>query len=77
MYHTKWIFVWYIIVMAGGIVWADSAARHGIDQLDVIHAMVNHYHHAPEYDDPPACPAACALICTSARPASSAASCLR
>ena len=38
--------------MARGIVWADSAARHGIDQLDVIHAIVNHYHHAPEFDDP-------------------------
>ena len=38
MHHTICIFVWYIIAMAGGIVWADSAA-HGINRLDVIHAM--------------------------------------
>ena len=36
----------------GGIVWADSAARHGVNRLDVIHAIVNHYHHAPQFDDP-------------------------
>ena len=30
----------------------DSAARHGINRLDVIHAIVNHYHHVPRFDDP-------------------------
>ena len=34
----------------GGIVWADSAARHGVNRLDVIHAIVNHYHQ--QFDDP-------------------------
>jgi hypothetical protein len=43
MYHTNLLFVWYIIAMAEGIVWADSASRHGVDRLDVIHAIVNHY----------------------------------
>ncbi|MHB1473989.1 MAG: hypothetical protein ACYCV4_10245 [Dermatophilaceae bacterium] len=38
--------------MTKGIVWADSAARHGINRLDVIHAIVNHYHHVPRFDDP-------------------------
>ena len=52
MYHTNLLFVWYIIAMAEGIVWADSASRHGVDRLDVIHAIVNHYHHAPQFDDP-------------------------
>ena len=52
MYHTIYAVVWYIIGHGGGIVWADSAARHGINRLDVIHAIVNHYHHAPQFDDP-------------------------
>jgi len=60
--------------VAEGIVWADSAARHGINRFDVIHAIVNHYHHAPQFDDP-ASPAAFAQTCTSVRPASSAARC--
>ena len=42
----------YIIGVVDGIRWADSAARHDINQLDVIHAIVNHYHHAPRFDDP-------------------------
>lgn len=50
MCHTIGAVVWYVIGhVAEGIVWADSAARHGINRLD---AIVNHYHHAPQFDDP-------------------------
>lgn len=32
--------------------WADSVDRHGIDDADAIHAMLNFYLYRPEFDEP-------------------------
>ena len=34
------------------IEWAGSAAKHGLSREDVLHAILNHVVHVPEFDDP-------------------------
>jgi hypothetical protein len=36
---------------ASGIGWADSAAKHGIDRADALHAMLNAYVHVAAFDE--------------------------
>jgi hypothetical protein len=34
------------------IEWAPSASKHGIDQLDVVHAIMSNYWHVAQFDEP-------------------------
>jgi hypothetical protein len=35
-----------------GIRWANSAAKHGIDQADAINAIANYVYRVPAFDEP-------------------------
>lgn len=38
--------------MARRIEWADSADRHGVDRAETLNAILNHWWHEAEFDEP-------------------------